>query len=202
MDTLTSSWIGIAIGCLPIFFTGQVISRWEGAWFLFFYVAYTAYLVLQATDSQWRATFWTAMLLFALPLSVVTLGVGLVAKSAVPAANRGQVGAAPAIPRDVRQLSSATYAFNWSESVGVAAMMNTRALMGLVAINIGRELGVVPPSVFTMLVLMAIATTLLTMPVLRRLPGLSDSLLQPAIDVGLEDTHRAARRAANSPTPE
>jgi Kef-type K+ transport system membrane component KefB len=59
--------------------------------------------------------------------------------------------------------------FSWSESACVAVMMNTRALMGLVAINIGRELGVVPPTVFTMLVLMAIATTLLTTPVLRRL---------------------------------
>ncbi len=63
---------------------------------------------------------------------------------------------------------------SWSETIGVAVMMNTRALMGLVAINIGRELGVVPPSVFTMLVLMAIVTTLMTTPVLRRLPGLSD----------------------------
>lgn len=62
---------------------------------------------------------------------------------------------------------------SWSETAAVAVMMNTRALMGLVAINIGRELGVVPPSVFTMLVFMAIATTLTTVPLLRRLLGLA-----------------------------
>lgn len=72
----------------------------------------------------------------------------------------------------------------WSETAAVAVMMNTRALMGLVAINIGRELGVVPPAVFTMLVLMALATTLVTVPVLRRLPGLSP----PAEPVQLLDT--------------
>ncbi|MEZ6073159.1 MAG: cation:proton antiporter [Pirellulales bacterium] len=59
---------------------------------------------------------------------------------------------------------------SWSETAAVAVMMNTRALMGIVAINVGRELGVVPPSVFTILVFMAITTTLTTTPVLRRLP--------------------------------
>lgn len=59
--------------------------------------------------------------------------------------------------------------FSWRESGCVAVMMNTRALMGLIAINVGRELGVMPDSVFCMLVIMAIVTTLVTSPVLRRL---------------------------------
>ena len=46
-------------------------------------------------------------------------------------------------------------------------MMNTRALMELVVINIGLDLGVIPPNVFTMLVLMAIFSTIMTAPVLR-----------------------------------
>jgi len=46
-------------------------------------------------------------------------------------------------------------------------MMNTRALMELIVINIGKELGVIPDAVFTMLVLMAIFTTLITSPLLR-----------------------------------
>ncbi|MCA9044270.1 MAG: cation:proton antiporter [Planctomycetaceae bacterium] len=58
---------------------------------------------------------------------------------------------------------------SWREASMVAIMMNTRALMGLVAINIGRELGVLPDSVFSMLVIMAVATTVVTVPVLRRL---------------------------------
>ncbi|HEX9730509.1 MAG TPA: cation:proton antiporter [Thermoanaerobaculia bacterium] len=60
----------------------------------------------------------------------------------------------------------------WRDSACVAVMMNTRALMGLIAINVGRELGVIPPSVFSMLVIMALVTTVMTMPLLRRLmPG-------------------------------
>jgi Kef-type K+ transport system membrane component KefB len=46
-------------------------------------------------------------------------------------------------------------------------MMNTRALMELVVINIGFDLGVIPPNVFTMLVLMAILSTVITAPILR-----------------------------------
>ena len=46
--------------------------------------------------------------------------------------------------------------------------MNTRALMGLVAINIGRDLGLLPPALFTMFVVMAIATTIMTGPLLAR----------------------------------
>ena len=58
---------------------------------------------------------------------------------------------------------------SWRDSASVAVMMNTRALMGLIAINIGRDIGVIPDSVFCMMVLMAIFTTLLTAPILRRL---------------------------------
>ncbi len=56
----------------------------------------------------------------------------------------------------------------WRQSASVAVMMNTRALMGLIAINIGRNLGVVPDRVFTILVLVALLTTVMTMPLLRR----------------------------------
>lgn len=58
---------------------------------------------------------------------------------------------------------------NWCDSAGVAVMMNTRGLMGLIAVNIGRDLGVIPDTVFCMMVLMAIVTTIMTAPILRRL---------------------------------
>ena len=55
-------------------------------------------------------------------------------------------------------------------------MMNTRALMELVVINVGFDLGVIPPNVFTMLVLMAIFSTVITAPFLRAVfPEKSDS---------------------------
>jgi Kef-type K+ transport system membrane component KefB len=54
----------------------------------------------------------------------------------------------------------------------VGAMMNTRGLMALVAINLGNELGVIPPSVYCMLVLTALGTTMMTTPLLLWLmPG-------------------------------
>src|SRR5690606_15726933 len=42
--------IAVAIACLPIFFAGYTINRWEGLLFLSYYVAYTAYLVMSSAD--------------------------------------------------------------------------------------------------------------------------------------------------------
>lgn len=53
------------------------------------------------------------------------------------------------------------------EAACVAALMNTRALMGLVAINIGYDLGLLTKPLFTMFVLMALITTVMTGPLLR-----------------------------------
>jgi Kef-type K+ transport system membrane component KefB len=58
------------------------------------------------------------------------------------------------------------------ESACVGVMMNTRGLMELIIINLGYEMHVIPRSVFCMLVLMALITTCMTTPLLRRLaPG-------------------------------
>ena len=55
-------------------------------------------------------------------------------------------------------------------------MMNTRAFMVLIVINIGYDMGVISRSVFTMLVIMALVSTVITTPVLRRyLHGLYDA---------------------------
>ncbi|WP_434111637.1 cation:proton antiporter [Methylocaldum sp. GT1TLB] len=63
------------------------------------------------------------------------------------------------------------------EARNIAIMMNTRALMELVVINLGFELGVIPPQVFTMLVLMAIASTIMTAPGLRAwLPSIGHAI--------------------------
>ena len=45
--------------------------------------------------------------------------------------------------------------------------MNTRGLMELVILNIGRELGVITDAVFAMMVIMALVTTALTTPILH-----------------------------------
>ena len=62
--------------------------------------------------------------------------------------------------------------FQLREAACIGAMMNTRGLMELIVINVGRQLGVIPDSLFCMLVLMAVITTLMTTPLLLWLaPG-------------------------------
>lgn len=53
------------------------------------------------------------------------------------------------------------------EAAVLGAMMNTRALMELIVVNVGRDLGVISQNVFTMLVLMAVFSTVVTTPCLR-----------------------------------
>ena len=63
-------------------------------------------------------------------------------------------------------LAARASGFRWKEAGIIGSMMNARGLMGLIAINLGYELGVVPRSLFSVLVLMALATTMLTTPML------------------------------------
>jgi len=67
--------IAVAFACLPIFFTGNLIARWEGALFLGYYMAYTLYLILMATRHHALPLFSTTMLYFVVPLTVLTLGI-------------------------------------------------------------------------------------------------------------------------------
>ncbi len=67
--------IAVAIAALPIFFTGYLIARWEGAVFLAYYVAYTAWLVLTARENAALGTLGHAMAWFVLPLTLLTLAV-------------------------------------------------------------------------------------------------------------------------------
>ncbi len=55
---------------------------------------------------------------------------------------------------------------NWRDSLIIGALMNTRGLMELVVLNIGLDLGVISPKVFTMMVIMALVTTFMTGPAL------------------------------------
>ncbi len=57
----------------------------------------------------------------------------------------------------------------WKEALSIGLLMNTRALMALVVINIGADMGVISPTVFFWLVTMALFTTVITTPILTRL---------------------------------
>jgi cation:H+ antiporter len=67
--------IAVAVACLPIFFTGHVIARWEGALFLGYYAAYTLYLVLSSTDHDLLPLFSWTMMAFVVPITLTTLGI-------------------------------------------------------------------------------------------------------------------------------
>jgi Kef-type K+ transport system membrane component KefB/nucleotide-binding universal stress UspA family protein len=68
----------------------------------------------------------------------------------------------------------------WRESSAIGILMNTRGLMELVILNIGRELGVISNAVFAMMILMALVTTFLTSPVLHWV--YPDRLLRRAVE--------------------
>ncbi|SHF89343.1 transporter, CPA2 family [Bacteroides luti] len=55
---------------------------------------------------------------------------------------------------------------SWKNSLIVGTLMNTRGLMQLVALNIGYEMGILPPSIFVILIIMALVTTFMTTPLL------------------------------------
>ncbi len=78
--------LAVAIACLPVFFTGRTIARWEGGVFLGYYGAYAAYLILDAQEHDLLTTYTLAMRWVVIPLTVLTLAVVLA---------RGAAGAAP-----------------------------------------------------------------------------------------------------------
>src|SRR5262245_9391480 len=74
----------------------------------------------------------------------------------------------------------------WRSEASLGVLMNTRGLMELIVLNIGLDLGVISPRLFTMMVLMALVTTIATTPILQALhPALQSVPL-----------HRARPRAA------
>jgi cation:H+ antiporter len=70
--------LAVAFACLPIFITGREIARWEGGMFIGYYIAYTAYLILAATQHENLAAFSNTLLSYVLPLTVITLVVSFV----------------------------------------------------------------------------------------------------------------------------
>ncbi|MBX3001015.1 MAG: calcium/sodium antiporter [Caldilineaceae bacterium] len=65
----------VALACLPVFFTGGIISRWEGLLFLGYYVAYTIFLIFNATANPALPLFSQIMLYAVIPLTVIFFAV-------------------------------------------------------------------------------------------------------------------------------
>ena len=63
----------VAIACFPIFFTGYTISRWEGAVFFGYYIAYATFLILDATNHYAAPVLAGVVVGFILPITVLTV---------------------------------------------------------------------------------------------------------------------------------
>jgi Kef-type K+ transport system membrane component KefB len=57
--------------------------------------------------------------------------------------------------------------YGWRDAAALGILMNTRGLMELIVLNLGLDLGVISPTLFAMMVLMALATTVAAAPVLK-----------------------------------
>ncbi len=99
---------------------------------------------------------------------------------------------------------------NWRDSLTIGALMNTRGLMELVVLNIGLDLKVLTPEVFTMMVIMALVTTFMTGPALDLINAvfkkdavleeeiLNDSKFKILISFGNNEKGKSLLRLANS----
>jgi cation:H+ antiporter len=65
--------VAVAALCLPIFFNGMTVFRWEGGLLLLYFVAYTAYIVLRAAEHDALRGFVAAVTWVVLPVTLATL---------------------------------------------------------------------------------------------------------------------------------
>ncbi len=88
----------------------------------------------------------------------------------------------------------------WRQAATVGALMNTRGLMELIILNVGLDLGVITPTLFAMMVLMAIATTFMTTPLVDWLNprATRDGASVPALAVAPVEARRVALARARS----
>jgi Kef-type K+ transport system membrane component KefB len=89
------------------------------------------------------------------------------------AATVGKVGGATVAARWTGQ--------SWRESLALGVLLNTRGLVELIVLNIGYKVGIFSPALFTMLVIMALVTTMCTTPILNLLGIQNDSLRKQRI---------------------
>ena len=70
--------IATAVACLPLFFTGGKLSRWEGALFLLFYAGYVVFLVLNALGHWAIKPYSTIVLTFIIPLTAIGIIISVI----------------------------------------------------------------------------------------------------------------------------
>ncbi|MGF1541726.1 MAG: calcium/sodium antiporter [Pleurocapsa sp.] len=65
--------IAVAFVCLPIFYSGNRIDRWEGLLFIAYYLMYLGYLILNAVNYNGLLVYETVILVFVIPITVITI---------------------------------------------------------------------------------------------------------------------------------
>ncbi|HSN72731.1 MAG TPA: calcium/sodium antiporter [Steroidobacteraceae bacterium] len=65
--------VAVALTCIPVFASGRKIARWEGGVLFAYYIAYAAYLVLDASGHDSLDEYSAVMLSFAIPLTIVAI---------------------------------------------------------------------------------------------------------------------------------
>jgi len=70
--------LAVAFACLPIFFTGGVIRRWEGGVLLGYYLIYTLYLIFASTRHDLLNEYSLVLIWFVFPLTALTVIITLV----------------------------------------------------------------------------------------------------------------------------
>jgi Kef-type K+ transport system membrane component KefB len=107
---------------------------------------------------------------FLLPLFFVFTGlrtqVGLLSDTGGWLLCLGLVGIATVGKLGGAMVTARITGMNWLDSFSLGALMNTRGLVELIALNVGYDLGILSPRIFAMLVLMALVTTAMTGPLL------------------------------------
>ena len=64
-------------------------------------------------------------------------------------------------------LAARCMGMSWRNSSAVGILLNTRGLVGLIVLKTGLDAGIISPTLFSMLVMVAVVTTAMTSPLLR-----------------------------------
>jgi Kef-type K+ transport system membrane component KefB len=159
-------------GMLGVIFMGAMISSAIGIFAIFggFLMGVMLFDEPELVTA-WRARVGDFVTVFFLPIFFTYTGLRTYIGGLDTAADWGWCLAVAGLAT-ISKLAGAYWAarrsgFDHSESAMIGFMMNTRALMELIVINVGFDLGVISQKLFTMLVIMAIASTVMTTPALR-----------------------------------
>lgn len=122
--------------------------------------------------AAWRRQIGAFVLVFFLPIFFTYTGLrtNMLGLTGADLGWLGLVLAAAILGKIVPvYLAARAVGYSGSEATILGSLMNTRALMELVVLNVGYDLGFIPQDMFTMLVVMAVVTTIMTGPLLRAL---------------------------------